>query len=214
MPLVTPDYKAPRWLAGAQIQTIFAAKVCKKPEVTYRRERWDTPDGDFTDIDWATPEVADPAAPIVVHFHGLEGSSHSHYALALMHETVKHGWRGCVSLFRSCSGELNRSIKTYHAGDIDQVQWVLETVRSRYPKAPIYAVGVSLGGNQLALFCGKRAQTAKGLLTAAVSVGAPVDLVAGSNLLRFGFNRLYSKMFLDTLIPKVIKKCELMPQMR
>ena len=68
MPLVTPDYKAPRWLAGAQIQTIFAAKVCKKPEVTYRRERWDTPDGDFTDIDWATPEVADPAAPIVVHF--------------------------------------------------------------------------------------------------------------------------------------------------
>ena len=72
MPLVTPDYKAPRWLAGAQIQTIFAAKVCKKPEVTYRRERWDTPDGDFTDIDWATPEVADPAAPIVVHFHGLK----------------------------------------------------------------------------------------------------------------------------------------------
>ena len=95
-----------------------------------------------------------------------------------MHETVSRGWRGCVSIFRSCSGELNRSIKTYHAGDIDQVQWVLETVRARYPEAPIYAVGVSLGGNQLALFCGKRAQTAKKLLTAAVSVGAPVDLVA------------------------------------
>ena len=123
----------------------------------YRRERWETWDDDFIDVDWATPEAADPETPIIVNFHGLEGSSKSHYALALMHETVKRGWRGCVPMFRSCSGELNRQIKTYHAGDIDQVQWILETVKARYPKAPLYAVGVSLSGNQLALFCGKRA---------------------------------------------------------
>ena len=214
MPCVKPDYVAPRWLSGAQIQTIFAAKVCKKPSMKYRRERWETWDDDFIDVDWATPEAADPETPIIVNFHGLEGSSKSHYALALMHETVKRGWRGCVPMFRSCSGELNRQIKTYHAGDIDQVQWILETVKARYPKAPLYAVGVSLSGNQLALFCGKRAKTAKNLLTAAACVAAPVDLVAGSNLLRFGFNRLYSKMFLDTLIPKVIKKCEMIPEMR
>ena len=214
MPWVKPDYVAPRWLSGAQIQTIFAAKVCKKPSVKYRRERWETWDDDFIDVDWATPEAADPETPIIVNFHGLEGSSKSHYALALMHETVKRGWRGCVPMFRSCSGELNRQIKTYHAGDIDQVQWILETVKARYPKAPLYAVGVSLSGNQLALFCGKRAKTAKNLLVAAACVAAPVDLVAGSNLLRFGFNRLYSKMFLDTLIPKVIKKCEMIPEMR
>ena len=214
MPWVKPDYVAPRWLSGAQIQTIFAAKVCKKPSMKYRRERWETWDDDFIDVDWATPEAADPETPIIVNFHGLEGSSKSHYALALMHETVKRGWRGCVPMFRSCSGELNRQIKTYHAGDIDQVQWILETVKARYPKAPLYAVGVSLSGNQLALFCGKRAKTAKSLLVAAACVAAPVDLVAGSNLLRFGFNRLYSKMFLDTLIPKVIKKCEMIPEMR
>lgn len=214
MPWVKPDYVAPRWLSGAQIQTIFAAKVCKKPSMRYRRERWETWDDDFIDVDWATPEAADPETPIIVNFHGLEGSSKSHYALALMHETVKRGWRGCVPMFRSCSGELNRQIKTYHAGDIDQVQWILETVKARYPKAPLYAVGVSLSGNQLALFCGKRAITAKNLLVAAACVAAPVDLVAGSNLLRFGFNRLYSKMFLDTLIPKVIKKCEMIPEMR
>ena len=119
MPWVKPDYVAPRWLSGAQIQTIFAAKVCKKPSVKYRRERWETWDDDFIDVDWATPEAADPETPIIVNFHGLEGSSKSHYALALMHETVKRGWRGCVPMFRSCSGELNRQIKTYHAGDID-----------------------------------------------------------------------------------------------
>ena len=89
MPWVKPDYVAPRWLSGAQIQTIFAAKVCKKPSMKYRRERWETWDDDFIDVDWATPEAADPETPIIVNFHGLEGSSKSHYALALMHETVK-----------------------------------------------------------------------------------------------------------------------------
>ncbi len=213
MPWVVPDYRAPRWMAGAHTQTILAAKLCKKPKVVYRRERWDTPDNDFIDVDWATPEVADPSTPILVHFHGLEGSSHSHYALALMHETVARGWRGCVAHFRSCSGELNRLARTYHAGDIDDLEWVLRTVRSRYPQAVLYAVGVSLGGNQVALFCGKRSEAAKELLTAAVSVGAPVDLVAGSNLLKQGFNRVYSEMFLNSLIPKVLKKMELHPEL-
>ena len=212
MPIVKPDYQAPAWTVGAQMQTIVAAKLCRKPHVVYRRERWDTPDGDFIDVDWATPEVPNPDAPILVHFHGLEGSSSSHYALALMHETVNRGWRGCVAHFRSCSGENNRLLKSYHAGAIDDMQWIFETVRARYPEAPLYGVGVSLGGNQISLFCGKRADVAKSLLTAAVSVAAPVDLVAGSNLLKYGFNRVYSKMFLDSLIPKVIEKYDRFPE--
>ncbi len=213
MPLVQPDYVAPHWLSGPQLQTIVAAKICKKPKMIYRRERWETPDDDFIDVDWATPEPADPKAPVLVHFHGLEGSSRSHYAVALMHETANRGWRGCVAHFRSCSGEINRKARAYYAGDIDEVQWVLETVRARYPQAPMYAVGVSLGGNQLSLFCGKRADKAASLLTAAASIAAPVDLVAGSNLLRYGFNRVYSSVFLNSLIPKVLQKCKTMPEL-
>ena len=103
--------------------------------------------------------------------------------------------------------------KCLRTGDIDEVQWVLETVRARYPQAPMYAVGVSLGGNQLSLFCGKRADKAASLLTAAASIAAPVDLVAGSNLLRYGFNRVYSSIFLNSLIPKVLQKCKTMPEL-
>lgn len=213
MPVVTPDYKAPRWAAGAHMQTIVAAKFCKRPSVTYRRERWDTPDADFVDVDWVTPEPVDPKTPILLHIHGLEGSSKSHYAMALMNAVAKRGWRGLVSHFRGCSGELNRTMRAYHAGDTAEVKWLLESVRARYPEAPIYLVGVSLGGNQVALFLGQQGEAARELVTAAVSVGAPVDLVAGSNLMRQGFNRMYSTMFLETLIPKALKKLEQFPEL-
>jgi predicted alpha/beta-fold hydrolase len=60
------NYTAPWWLPGGNLQTIWPALYAQRvlgPHPTYRRERWDTPDGDFIDVDW----LADPApaeAPI------------------------------------------------------------------------------------------------------------------------------------------------------
>ena len=213
MPRLTPDYVAPSWLVGPHMQTIIPATMGDLPQVQYRRERWTTPDDDFLDVDWVCPEVQDEAAPVLIHFHGLEGSSHSHYALALMRATADRGWRGCVAHFRSCSGELNRKMRSYHAGDTAEVMFVIKTVKTRYPKAPIYLVGVSLGGNQVARFLGEQGEAACQLVTAACSVSSPVDLVAGSNLIRHGFNRLYAYRFLRTLIPKVEQKCRQFPQL-
>ena len=48
------------------------------PRIAWRRERWDTPDGDFIDLDWAGTE-----GPLIALFHGLEGSSASPYARAI-----------------------------------------------------------------------------------------------------------------------------------
>ena len=46
------DYRAPRWLPGGHLQTIYPATMIAKPAVAMRRERWPTPDGDFIDIDF------------------------------------------------------------------------------------------------------------------------------------------------------------------
>lgn len=160
--------------------------------------------------DWTVPEPVDPAAPVLVHFHGLEGSSRSHYAEALMSACVDRGWRGVVAHFRSCGGEINRLPRAYFAGDSDDCEWVLKTVHGRFPGAQIRAVGVSLGGNQLAKYLGDRGTDAS-FLTAAVSVGAPLDLVAGSERISKGVNTLYADMFLHTLRQKLEKKAGQFP---
>ena len=76
-------YVAPGWLPGGHAQTIYPVFV-RRPQVRYRRQRIDTPDGDFIDFDWLATDTAESDAPLVVLFHGLEGNSRSHYALALM----------------------------------------------------------------------------------------------------------------------------------
>ena len=108
------DYRAPRWLPGGHLQTIYPATCITPPTVTMHRERWDAPDGDFIDVDFVEGL---PGKPFIVLFHGLEGSSGSHYARALMKTIEALGWSGAVPNFRGCSGEINRAPRFYHSGD-------------------------------------------------------------------------------------------------
>jgi predicted alpha/beta-fold hydrolase len=205
LPLTESTYRAPLWLPGAHLQTIAPARLLPLPRVDYRRERWDTPDGDFIDVDFALPEPASAGAPVLVLFHGLEGCSQSHYARDVMRAAADRGWRGLVPHFRGCSGEPNRLARAYHSGDSDEGDWILRRVRARYPQAPLYAVGISLGGNMLAKWLGERGSEA-GFVTAAASVGSPLDLAAGGAALARGFNILYTRMFLATLRRKALAK--------
>jgi predicted alpha/beta-fold hydrolase len=210
MPLLPSTYRAPVWLPGGHAQTIAAAKAVPRPRVDYRRERWTTPDEDFIDVDFALPEPPIDEAPVLVLFHGLEGNSQSHYALAMMRAAADRGWRGLVAHFRGCSGEPNRLPRAYHSGDSEEGDWILRRVRARWPRAPLYAVGVSLGGNMLAKWLGERAEDAR-FVTAAASVGAPLDLAAGGAAISRGFSLVYTKMFLATLRDKALDKIERFP---
>src|SRR5579864_3689027 len=87
--VLTSTYTAPLWLPGGHLQTIYPPTCISKPTVAYRRERWNTPDGDFIDIDFVDGQ---PGKPMVVLFHGLEGSSDSHYCRALMAFAASLGW--------------------------------------------------------------------------------------------------------------------------
>lgn len=213
MPLSRSEYHAPSWCPGGHLQTVIPARITPRPHVAYRREIVDTPDGDIVAWDWATPEPADPAAPVLVHFHGLEGGSDSHYAEALMSECARRGWRGVVAHFRTCGGVMNLKPRAYFAGDTADNSWVLRTVHGRFPAAKLYAVGVSLGGNQLAKCLGDLGHEAEGLVEAAVSICAPIDLVAGSERINKGVNTLYADMFLKTLREKLILKAKQYPDM-
>jgi predicted alpha/beta-fold hydrolase len=108
-------------------------------------ERWETPDGDFIDLDWVDGERGKPCVAL---FHGLEGSSRSHYARRLMQAARERGWHGVVVHFRGCSGEANRLARAYHSGDSTEIDWVLRRLGAGGFPA-LFAAGVSLGGNAL-----------------------------------------------------------------
>ena len=197
------NFDSPWWLPGGHLQTIVPSLLAP-PRVPLRRERWDTPDGDFIDVDFC----GDPGAePQLVLFHGLEGGSDSHYARSIAAHALAGGWRLAIPHFRGCSGELNRKPRAYHSGDSEEIDWVL-----RGFGAPVHVIGVSLGGNAMLKWLGERGAEARSVVRRAAVVSAPIDLSAAGNALDRGLNRLvYTRHFLSTLKPKSLARLGLFP---
>ncbi|MBI4742926.1 MAG: hydrolase [Betaproteobacteria bacterium] len=212
-PLPAAPYRAPKWLPGGHAQTIYPLLIKPEPP-PFRRGRWETPDGDFIDLDWKStslPSAVDQSAPLVVLFHGLEGSSDSHYAISLMRALSAVGWDGVVVHFRGCSGQINRLPRAYHSGDSEEIDWILRRLKQQFPARPLYAVGVSLGGNALLKWLGERGSGAGELIRAAAAISAPLDLTACGHHLGRGFNRVYTQHFLHTLKRNAAAKLQLFP---
>jgi uncharacterized protein len=208
-----PRYAAPAWLPGGHLQTVYGAVLAPRASVSFQRERWDTtpggvPDGDFIDVDLIAGRAD---APTLVQFHGLEGSSQSPYAIAQMRACQERGWNGVVVNFRGCSGELNLLPRAYHSGDATEIDWVLRKVKARIGAAPLYAVGVSLGGNALLKWLGEQGSAAAPIVTAAAAVCAPLDLMITGAALERGFARMYARHFLVSLKRKSLAKLTRFP---
>ena len=203
---------APVWLPGGQAQTVWPALFSRSHDtaepIVYRRERHTTPDADFVDIDWLDAP-AGQGAGLLVLFHGLEGSSRSHYALAFADWARRHGWRFAVPHFRGCSGELNLAPRAYHSGDYAEIGWMLDRIRASRGGGggPVVAVGVSLGGNALLRWAQESGAQAERVVQAVASVCSPIDLAAAGHAIGRGLNRhLYTPMFLRTMKPKALAK--------
>jgi predicted alpha/beta-fold hydrolase len=203
------DRGAPWWLPGGNAQTIWSALCARRYEgaaPTYRRERWITPDADFIDVDVLDPPPEGRTAPLLVLFHGLEGSSRSHYAQAFAHWARGAGWGFAVPHFRGCSGELNLAPRAYHSGDFEEIGWILARLRAQHGR-PLYAVGISLGGNALLRWAQEAGESAAQTAHAIAAISSPIDLAAAGRAITRGFNRqVYDRMFLRSMVPKALAK--------
>ena len=172
-----------------------------------------TRDGDFVDLDWATP--APREAPLLLVLHGLEGSSRSHYVVGLARQALARGWRAVTLNFRSCSGELNRLPQFYHSGHTDDVDEVVRLLVGRERNLRLGAVGVSLGGNVLLKWLGEQEAGVPAELVGAVAISTPFDLEPCARALDRGFCRwLYAANFLGTMRAKVRRKADRDPDLR
>ena len=199
------------WCRSGHAQTIWASTLRPVPAVPgCRRERWDTPDGDFLDLDCIPAEVGQP---ILVILHGLESSSHAPQVRGLLHAAQRHRWRAVALNFRSCSGEPNRLRRSYHGGDTVDVGWVIQRLAERYPGDPIYGVGWSVGGNVLLKYAGEPSQVPPAL-RALATISAPFDLAASARAFEANvFTRLYMRRLLRSLKQKTQVKVARYPDL-
>jgi predicted alpha/beta-fold hydrolase len=183
--------------------------------VPTRRERWETPDGDFVDVERLDAgEVAvGRGAPRLLLLHGLEGTSRSHYAQGTLGEAHRRGWGADMLLFRSCGGELNRTRRFYHSGETTDLAMVIDRVAAEHPESPLVLAGYSLGGNVLLKFLGERGGDLPPQLRAAAAVSVPYDLGRGSRHINRGFARVYERHFLRSLRRKAYGKLERFPDL-
>jgi len=204
-------YQAPWWLPDGHTQTIWSALYARKrllPPRPLHRERWITPDGDFLDVD--RHQASRPDRPQLVLFHGLEGSSASHYAQAFAEWAAEHDIHWVMPHFRGCSGEINHAPRAYHSGDHQEIDWILRRLKTQHSGVGgrhLVAAGVSLGGNALARWAAEQGHEASSTVDAIATICSPLDLVASGQAIGRGINRqIYTRMFLRSMKPKALAK--------
>jgi hypothetical protein len=208
MPVVGEStYKPPLLFANPHWQTAVPTLFRKVTGIQYRRQRIDTSDGDFLDLDWS--RVQETALGIVLH--GLEGDSTRGYVMGMVKALNRSGWDALALNFRGCSGEPNRLLRMYHSGDIADLDAVIATVTKDSIYDTIALIGFSLGGNVILKYLGERDRDLDPSIKAAVTLSVPCDLKACSQRLEEFRNRLYLKRFLRLLHAKIQHKAHCFP---
>jgi predicted alpha/beta-fold hydrolase len=198
---MTP-FKPAWWLRNPHLQTLWSTLFRWSGKLPLQRERFELLDGDFIDLDW----VGAAQGPIVLILHGLEGSAKSPYAYGMLKALHQQGWRAAVMHFRSCSGEPNRLLRSYHSGETGDVAAIVQLLQLREPQTPIAAMGFSLGGNVLLKWLGETGQNNP--LVAAVAISVPFELAKSAARLQIGFSRLYEWHLMQCLRRKMAQKLQ------
>lgn len=201
-------YRAAWWVPGAHFRTLWGKLIRSREHVPTRHERWDTPDGDFIDLERLG--ACESGARLVI-LHGLEGSARSHYARGLLAAARRRRWAADVLVFRSCGDEPNRLLRSYHSGETGDLDFVVRRLIDANPRQPLVLTGVSLGGNVLLKWLGELGSQTPPQVVAAATISVPFDLARGSRHLQRGFSRLYESYFLRSLRRKAMGKATRFP---
>ncbi len=186
-------------LSNAHLQTLLPVFIRNNLLLSGIEQRLELDDGDFLDLFWTGKPFANQ--PVVIVFHGLEGSIESPYAKGILTAIKKQGWIGVLMHFRGCSASPNRLPRSYHSGETSDAKFLLNWLNTHLPDSPLAAVGFSLGGNMLLKLQGELAAASP--LKAVVSVSAPLVLAACAEKLNAGFSRIYQRYLISHLKRKL-----------
>ena len=212
MPLVAETrYQPPFYLFNGHLQTIVPSLWRTVPDVVYQRERLELPDGDFLDLDWSRLPAHQPTDGLAIVSHGLEGDASRPYVRGMVRALNRAGLDALAWNYRSCGGEMNRLLRSYHLGDTEDLDRVLRhaLATGRYRRA--YLLGFSAGGNVTLKYLGEDAARVPTEVERAAVFSVPTDLKASSVHIGRPQNQVYMRRFLKSLRLKVRAKAELLP---
>ncbi|TGE23287.1 YheT family hydrolase [Hymenobacter metallicola] len=211
MPIVSPSrYQPPFYLFNGHIQTIVPSLWRTVPDVTYQRERVETPDGDFLDLDWSY-QAGEPADTLAIVSHGLEGDAGRPYVRGMVRALKRAGLDALAWNYRSCSGEMNRLVRSYHLGDTDDLDFVIRYALATGRYRRVFLTGFSAGGNVTLKYLGENPARIPREVARAAVFSVPTDLKSSSYQISKPENRLYLARFLKSLRAKMRQKAELLP---
>ena len=194
---------SPSNLGNGHLETLIPYLFRPTKTQSYQRERIDTPDEDFLDLDWAKNNHK----KLVIISHGLESSSRAKYVQGAADVLQKSGYDVLAWNYRGCSGEINRTLKYYHSGASDDLGLVVDHVlNTQLQYERIYLLGYSLGGNLTLKYLGEQSEQLNSKIKAACVLSTPCYLKTASHQLASGFNKLYTQNFVRSLRQKVIAK--------
>ncbi|MDN5210662.1 alpha/beta fold hydrolase [Fulvivirgaceae bacterium BMA12] len=207
MPIIAQSsYKRPFYLFSKHLETIIPSVFRKIHGIQYHRERIDTEDGDFLDLDW----LKGGNSQLAIISHGLEGSSERHYVKGMAKTYHQNGWDVLAWNCRTCSGEINRTARFYHHGATDDLKAVIDHAVLPDNYQNVVLVGCSMGGSLILKYLGENQVLPKALLCATV-FSVPCNLKSSAMALEKAENRFYKRRFLKKLEKKVKAKAEIMP---
>ncbi len=175
-----------------------------RPTIAYRRERIDTPDGDFLDLDWL--DHPQGQRKLLILSHGLEGDSTRSYIASAAHYFARRGWDALAWNCRSCSGEMNLTRKLYSHGQSEDLEAVVQHALSTGRYDRIVLAGYSMGGNLTLKYLGTMGQRVPEQVTHGIAFSAPCFIQHSVDSLERPDNWIYKRKFYRALAAKVRAK--------
>ena len=188
--------------------TIIPSMFRRVEGVHYSRERIDTLDHDFLDLDW----LRSGSRSLVVLSHGLEGSSDRPYVLGMAKYFHQKRWDVLAWNCRSCGGEINRQGRFYHHGETSDLKWVIEHALHTGKYSHVWVVGFSLGGSMTIKYIGEGGGQLPAEVKGGVAISVPVDLAGSVKEFEKPSMAFYRNRFLRKLEDKVRRKAALYPE--
>lgn len=199
-------------LTSAHLQTTMQPLFRRNVSIVLLHQKLAADDGEVLDL-FCSEEFSSPSSPVVLIAHGLEGSHESPYVRGLQLYLRERGWGSAALVHRSCLGVINERTRTYHSGETGDLASAAHFLTEKYPERPLFVVGYSLSGNQVAKWFGTEGARLPRGVTAGAAVSPPFDLSVTSRRIDASLFGVYRRHFLKTLRPKGMEKAERYPEL-